>query len=96
MAGFTEKAMTDTGFTKSKECYPFMQFSTIAVKNELKETIGPSSSTTGSCSSTIANDVQTKQQPMAKQEESDDLQIYDLISDSDNVFSGMIISDETT
>ena len=88
-----EKAMTDTGFTESKGCCPFMQVSTVADENEPQET-SFLHQTQQTHVHQLASDMEIKKQP--KQEVSNDLLVYDLTSDSDNVLSGMIIPDETT
>ena len=88
-----EKTMTDTGFTDSKECcHAFMHVSTVAIESTPQETSQSHHQIHQANVHQPINE-KTKQQP--KQEDSSDLLVYDLISGSDNVLSGMIIPDET-
>ena len=83
-----KKTMTDTGFTESKKYCPSMQTSKAAVENELKET------------DTEHHQIQINEiyqssdekQKQLRQKESDDLLVYDFLSD--NALSGMFIPDK--
>jgi len=87
-----EEAMTDTGFTDSKECCPFMQVSTVSVENELQD-INCSLDHHQMQQVHVHQLVGTEETEQQQKREENNLLVYDLISDPDNALRGMIIPD---